>query len=49
MKSIRISPSLEERLGIVSRRNKMTESAYLSGALCRQIMVEAITPALDGT
>jgi hypothetical protein len=48
IKSIRISPSLEERLGIVSRRSKMTESAYLSDALHRQIMLEAITPALDG-
>jgi predicted transcriptional regulator len=48
VKSIRISSSLDERLEAVSRRRNITESAYLSDALQRQILLEPITPALEG-
>lgn len=48
IKSLRISSSLEERLEAFSKRRNMTESAYLSGALHRQVLLEPITPAFEG-
>jgi hypothetical protein len=48
IKSIRMSSTLEERLAAVCRRRNITESAYLSEALDRQILLEPITPALEG-
>jgi hypothetical protein len=48
IKSIRVDSSLEKRLAAVSRKRKITESAYVSGALRRELAIEPLSPAFDG-
>jgi hypothetical protein len=48
IKSIRVDSSLERRLAAVSKKKNMTESAYVSGALRKELTIEPLSPAFDG-
>jgi hypothetical protein len=48
IKSIRVDFSLEKRLAEASKKRNITESAYVSGALRRELMVEPLLPAFEG-
>lgn len=48
IKSIRVDSSLERRLAMVSKKRRVTESAYVSAALRKELATEPLSPAFDG-